>query len=250
MKVLVAVKRVVDHNVRVRALPDGSGVDIASAKTGMNPFDENAVEEALRLKEAGLASEVVAVSIGPAATQDVLRHALAMGVDRVIHVQGDAPLEQRGVARVLREIVRREAPQLVLLGKQAIDADAGQTGQMLAGLLDWPQGSFVSALKVVDGQAEIVREVDGGTESRTLHLPAVLTADLRLNAPRFVRLPNLMQARKKPIESLPLDSLGLDLAPRMRTVKVAEPPPRKAGIRVASVAELIGKLKDEAGVLQ
>lgn len=250
MKILVAVKRVIDHNARVRPLADGTGVDGAGLKTVMNPFDENALEEALRLREAGQASEVVAVTIGPAAAQDVLRHALAMGADRVIHVSGDTVPEQRGVARVLREIVLREAPGLVLLGKQAIDEDAGQTGQMLAALLDWPQGSFISALQLEGDAATLRREVDGGTETRTLALPVVLTADLRLNSPRFVRLPNLMQARKKPIGNVELASLGLDLAPRMRTLQVSEPPPRKAGIRVANVAELVSKLKNEAGVLQ
>ncbi|MDQ7988255.1 MAG: electron transfer flavoprotein subunit beta/FixA family protein [Candidatus Dactylopiibacterium sp.] len=249
MKLLVAVKRVVDHRIRVEPTADGSGVETEGLKTAMNPFDENALEEALRLKEAGVASEIVAVSIGTDAVHDVLRHALAMGADRVIHARHDAALEQRGVARVLREVALREAAQIVLLGKQAIDDDAGQTGQMLAAVLGWPQASFVSELTVADGRARVVREVEGGTEVRSLQLPAVLTADLRLNTPRFVRLPNLMQARKKPIETLDVAALGLDLAPRQRTLRVVEPPARKAGVRVKSIAELVDRLKNEAGVL-
>ena len=250
MKVLVAVKRVIDHNVRVRPLPDQTGVDDAGVKMSMNPFDENAVEEALRLKEAGVASEVVAVTIGTPAAQDVLRHALAMGVDRALLVESADALQELAVAKVLRILAERESVQLVLLGKQAIDSDAGQTGPMLAGLLGWPQGTFVSKLQVADGHARVTREIDGGTEELELTLPAVITADLRLNAPRYVRLPNLMQAKKKPIEAIPVVSLGTDIAPRLTVLRIAEPPPRKAGIRVASVAELVGRLKDEAGVLQ
>lgn len=253
MKVLVAVKRVVDHNVRVRPLADGSGVDTANVKMSMNPFDENAVEEALRLKEAGIVTEIVAVSIGAPAVQDVLRHALAMGADRAVLVDCAATLQPLGVAKLLRAVIEREQPQLVILGKQAVDDDAGQTGQMLAGLLGWPQGTFVSELKVV-GDAkrsiQVTREIDGGTNTLELDLPAVVTADLRLNAPRFVKLPNLMQARKKPIETLSAEALGVDAAPRLKVLQVAEPPPRKAGIRVGSVAELVEKLKEEAGVLQ
>ena len=250
MTVLVAVKRVVDHNVRVRPLPDHSGVDVAGVKMSMNPFDENAVEEALRLKEAGVATEVVAVSIGALTAQDVLRHALAMGVDRAVLVESAEPLQQLAIAKVLRALVEREQAPLVLLGKQAIDDDAGQTGQMLAGLLGWAQGAFVSALKVDGGSVRVTREVDGGTEDLELDLPVVATADLRLNAPRFVRLPNLMQAKKKPIETVPVASLGVDVAPRLAVLRVAEPPPRKAGVKVGSVAELVKRLQDEAGVLQ
>ena len=250
MKVLVAVKRVIDHNVRVRPLPDQTGVDDAGVKMSMNPFDENAVEEALRLKEAGVASEVVAVTIGTSAAQDVLRHALAMGVDRALLVESADALQELAVAKVLRILAERESVQLVLLGKQAIDSDAGQTGPMLAGLLGWPQGTFVSKLQVADGHARVTREIDGGTEELELTLPAVITADLRLNEPRYVRLPNLMQAKKKPIETIPVEQLGADIVPRLQVLRIAEPPPRKSGIRVASVAELVGRLKDEAGVLQ
>ena len=250
MKVLVAVKRVIDHNVRVRPLPDQTGVDDAGVKMSMNPFDENAVEEALRLKEAGVASEVVAVTIGTPAAQDVLRHALAMGVDRALLVESADALQELAVAKVLRILAERESVQLVLLGKQAIDSDAGQTGPMLAGLLGWPQGTFVSKLQVADGHARVTREIDGGTEELELTLPSVITADLRLNEPRYVRLPNLMQAKKKPIETIPVEQLGADVAPRLKVLRIAEPPPRKSGIRVASVAELVGRLKDEAGVLQ
>ena len=250
MKVLVAVKRVIDHNVRVRPLPDQTGVDDAGVKMSMNPFDENAVEEALRLKEAGAASEVVAVTIGTPAAQDVLRHALAMGVDRALLVESADALQELAVAKVLRILAERESVQLVLLGKQAIDSDAGQTGPMLAGLLGWPQGTFVSKLQVADGHARVTREIDGGTEELELTLPAVITADLRLNEPRYVRLPNLMQAKKKPIETIPVEQLGADIVPRLQVLRIAEPPPRRSGIRVASVAELVGRLKDEAGVLQ
>ena len=250
MKVLVAVKRVIDHNVRVRPLPDQTGVDDAGVKMSMNPFDENAVEEALRLKEAGAASEVVAVTIGTPAAQDVLRHALAMGVDRALLVESADALQELAVAKVLRILAERESVQLVLLGKQAIDSDAGQTGPMLAGLLGWPQGTFVSKLRVADGHARVTREIDGGTEELELTLPAVITVDLRLNEPRYVRLPNLMQAKKKPIETIPVEQLGADIVPRLQVLRIAEPPPRKSGIRVASVAELVGRLKDEAGVLQ
>ena len=250
MKVLVAIKRVIDHNVRVRPLPDQIGVDDAGVKMSVNPFDENAVEEALRLKEAGVASEVVAVTIGTPAAQDVLRHALAMGVDRALLVESADALQELAVAKVLRILAERESVQLVLLGKQAIDSDAGQTGPMLAGLLGWPQGTFVSKLQVADGHARVTREIDGGTEELELTLPAVITADLRLNEPRYVRLPNLMQAKKKPIETIPVEQLGADIVPRLQVLRIAEPPPRRSGIRVASVAELVGRLKDEAGVLQ
>lgn len=250
MKVLVAVKRVIDHNVRVRPLADASGVDAHSVKMSMNPFDENAVEEALRLKEKGVVSEIVIVSIGPAAVQDVLRHGLAMGADRAILVESAEAPQQLAVARILQALVGREAPQLVLLGKQAIDDDAGQTGPMLAGLLGWRQATYASVLKVEGGSVQVRREVEGGSEDLQLDLPAVVTADLRLNEPRFVRLPNLMQAKKKPIERIPLATLGVDTAPHFKVLKVAEPPPRKAGIRVADVAELVARLQNEAGVLK
>lgn len=249
MKVLVAVKRVVDHNVRVRPLDDGSGVNVTGVRMSMNPFDENAVEAALQLKEAGAATEIVVVSIGASAAQDVLRHALAMGADRAVLVESaDAP-QQLAVAKILRAMVEREQAPLVLLGKQAIDDDAGQTGQMLAGLLGWAQGTFVSGLQVAGNAVRVTREVDGGTEDLELDLPAVVTADLRLNAPRFVKLPNLMQAKKKPIETIPAGSLGVDTAPRLKVIQVAEPPRRKVGVKVGSVADLVKRLKDEAGVL-
>lgn len=250
MKIVVAVKRVVDHNVRVRPLSDASGVDVAGVKMSMNPFDENAVEEALRLKEAGIATEIVSVSIGTPAVQDVLRHALAMGVDRAVLVESADQPQQLAVAKILRAMIEREQPQLVLLGKQAIDDDAGQTGQMLAGLLGWPQGAFASGLKVLGNAARVTREVEGGTEDLEIDLPAVVTADLRLNAPRFVRLPNLMQAKKKPIETIPVGDLKVDIAPRFTVLQVAEPPRRKAGVKVGSITELVRRLKDEAGVLQ
>lgn len=250
MKIVVAVKRVVDHNVRVRPLSDASGVDVAGVKMSMNPFDENAVEEALRLKEAGIAAEIVAVSIGTPAVQDVLRHALAMGVDRAVLVESADQPQQLAVAKILRAMIEREQPQLVLLGKQAIDDDAGQTGQMLAGLLGWPQGAFASGLKVLGNAARVTREVEGGTEDLEIDLPAVVTADLRLNAPRFVRLPNLMQAKKKAIETIPVGDLKVDIAPRFTVLQVAEPPRRKAGVKVGSITELVRRLKDEAGVLQ
>ncbi|MDR3411672.1 MAG: electron transfer flavoprotein subunit beta/FixA family protein [Formivibrio sp.] len=250
MKVLVAVKRVVDHNVRVRPSLDGTGVETAGVKMSMNPFDENAVEEALRLREAGIATEVVVVSIGGAVAQDVLRHALAMGVDRALLVESTEVLQPLGVAKLLHAVVGREQPQLVILGKQAIDNDAGQVGPMLAGLLNWPQGTFLSALTVSGTRMQVTREIEGGTDSLAIDLPAVVTADLRLNAPRFVKLPNLMQAKKKPIETLAAATLGVDAAPRLKVLRVSEPPARKAGIRVGSVAELVQKLKDEAGVLQ
>ena len=250
MQILVAVKRVADHNVRVRPTQDGTQVDLSGVKMGMNPFDENAVEEAIRLKEAGIATETIAVSIGNNAAQDVLRHALAMGIDRAILINSDEEHQTLGVAKLLRTLVEREQPQLVLLGKQAIDGDAGQTGQMLAGLLDWPQGTFASQIDAGAGTVRVTREIEGGTESLELDLPAVATADLRLNAPRFVKLPNLMQAKKKPIQTIAIAELGVNATPRLKQLSVAEPPPRKAGIRVGSITELVQKLKDEAGVLQ
>lgn len=248
MKVLVAIKRVVDYNIRPRIKADGSDVDIAGVKMSINPFDEIAVEEALRLKERGVATEVVAVSLGTSACQDVLRHALAMGADRVILVETDLELQPLGVAKLLKAVVDKEQPALVILGKQAIDDDAGQTGQMLAALMQAGQGAFASKIEIVDGEALVTREVDGGTETVALKLPAVITADLRLNDPRFVKLPNLMMAKKKPIETIAAADFGVNAAPRLKLLKAAEPAERKAGIKVASVAELVSKLR-EAGAI-
>lgn len=250
MKILVAVKRVVDYNVKVRIKPDGSDVDIAGVKMGVNPFDENAIEEALRLKERGQAREIVAVSLGSMASQDVLRHALAMGVDRAILVETAVQLQPLGVAKLLAAVAAREKPDLILLGKQANDSDAGQAGQMLAALLGVGQGTFASALDLHNGELRVTREVDGGTEMVGLPLPAVVTADLRLNEPRYVKLPNLMQAKKKPIDIWNAAALGVDHAPRLTQVKVADPPPRKAGIKVGSVQALVEKLRHEAKVLK
>jgi electron transfer flavoprotein beta subunit len=248
MKILVAVKRVVDYNIKVRIKPDGTAVDIDGVKMSVNPFDENAIEEALRLKEQGKASEVVAVSLGTAANQDVLRHALAMGVDRAVLVESDTDLQPLGVAKLLKGLVEREQPDLIILGKQATDDDAGQTGQMLAALLDYPQGTFVSAIEIGGSEAVVTREVDGGTERLALVLPAVVTADLCLNDPRFVKLPNLMLARKKPIETLDATDLAASFEPRLKLLHVSEPPVRKPGIKVGSVAELIGKLRSHEGI--
>lgn len=248
MKILVAVKRVVDYNIKVRIKADGSDVDIAGVKMGINPFDENALEEALRLKEKGIATEVVAVSIGASANQDVLRHALAMGADRAILIESNADLQPLAVAKLLKAMVTREQPSLILLGKQAIDDDAGQTGQMLAALLNYPQGTFASALQIEGGEAIVIREVDGGTETLALALPAVITADLRLNAPRFVKLPNLMMARKKPIETINAAELGVNLDARLKLIQVSEPAARKAGIKVNSVEELLKKLRAHDGI--
>ena len=252
MKILVAVKRVVDYNIKVRVKPDGSDVDIDGVKMGVNPFDENAIEAALRLKEQGVATEVVAVSFGTQVNQDVLRHALAMGADRAILVESTAKLQSLSVAKLLKKVVEREQPQLIILGKQSIDDDAGQMGQMLAGLLNYPQATFASAINVIGNEATVTREVDGGTETLALDLPAVITADLRLNEPRFVKLPNLMMARKKPIETINANELGLDqnsdLTPRLNLLKVNEPPTRKPGIKVNSVEELLSKLRSEEGI--
>jgi electron transfer flavoprotein beta subunit len=249
MKILVAVKRVVDFNIKVRINPDGTGFDLAGLKMAMNPFDEIAVEEAVRLKEAGLASEVVVVSCGPAACQDTLRTALAMGADRALLMETGAELQPLAVAKLLQEAVRREQPQLVILGKQAIDDDCNQTGQMLAALLGWPQATFASKVQVSDGRATVTREIDGGLETVVLPLPAVITTDLRLNSPRYVKLPNLMQAKKKPLESLAADTLGIDLAPRLRTLHVSEPPKRKGGVLVTDAKTLVEKLRHEAKVI-
>ncbi|HEX6829802.1 MAG TPA: electron transfer flavoprotein subunit beta/FixA family protein [Burkholderiales bacterium] len=249
MKILVTVKRVVDANVKVRVKSDGGGVDLANVKMAMNPFDEIAVEEAVRLKEAGIATEVVAVSAGPAACQEVLRHAMSLGADRAIHVETDAELQPLAVAGLLKAVVEREQPRLVILGKQAIDDDANQAGQMLAGLLDWPQATFASKVAIAQGKATVTREVDGGLETLEMELPAVITTDLRLNEPRYATLPNIMKAKKKPLATVKAAELGVDLAPRIVSLKVAEPPKRKAGARVADVRELVHKLRDEAKVI-
>ncbi|MDE1903975.1 MAG: electron transfer flavoprotein subunit beta/FixA family protein [Alphaproteobacteria bacterium] len=249
MKVLVAVKRVIDFNVKIRVKADGSGVETANVKMSMNPFDEIAVEEAVRLKEAGVAKEIVAVSMGAAPCQETIRTALAMGADRGVHVLTDAELQPLAVAKLLKAIVAKEQPQLVILGKQAIDDDCNQSGQMLAALLGWGQATFASKLKLADGSATVTREVDGGLETLTLKLPAVVTTDLRLNEPRYASLPNIMKAKKKPIEQLTPDALGVDVKPRLATLKVAEPPKRQAGKKVASVAELVDKLRNEARVI-
>ena len=249
MKVLVTVKRVVDYNVKVRVRADGSDVDTANVKMSMNPFDEIAVEEAVRLKEAGVASEVIAVTLGGAVCQDVLRTALAMGADRAVLVQADSELQPLAVAKLLKTLVEREQPGLVLMGKQAIDDDSNQTGQMLAALLGWPQATFAAELKVDGDSARVTREVDGGAQTLELSLPAVVTADLRLNEPRYVKLPNIMAAKKKPLEMLAAAELGVDITPRLKTLKVAEPAARKAGVMVGSAAELVERLRNEAKVI-
>ena len=249
MKALVAVKRVVDYNVKVRVKADGSDVDIGNVKMSMNPFDEIAVEEAVRLKEAGKISEIVVVSLGVKQCEETLRTALAMGGDRAIHVQADDYLEPLAVAKLLRKIAEREQPQLILLGKQAIDDDANQTAQMLAALLNAPQGTFASKVELGENEVTVVREVDGGLETVALKLPAVISADLRLNEPRYVKLPNIMQAKKKPLEKLAVEELGVDIAPKLQRLKVAEPKPRSGGVKVQSVAELVAKLKNEAKVI-
>src|SRR5499433_3048392 len=249
MKILVSVKRVVDFNVKVRVKSDGSGVELANVKMSMNPFDEIAVEEALRLKEAGKATEIVVVSIGPAQASETIRTALAMGADRGILVKTDVAVEPLAVAKILKAIVEAEQPGLVILGKQAIDDDSNQTGQMLAALLGWSQGTFANKISIADGSAEVKREVDGGLENIKIKLPAVITTDLRLNEPRYASLPNIMKAKKKPIEVLAPDKLGVDIAPRLKVLKVEEPPKRKAGIKVKTVAELVDKLRNEAGVI-
>ena len=249
MKVLVPVKRVVDYNVKIRVKADGSGVETANVKMSMNPFDEIAVEEAVRLKEAKTATEVVAVSLGVQAAQETLRTALAMGADRAIHVVTDVELQPLAVAKLLKAIVDKEQPQLVIMGKQAIDDDANQTGQMLAALLGWSQGTFASKVVPAAEAVTVTREVDGGLETIELKLPAVVTTDLRLNEPRYASLPNIMKAKKKPIDSMSPADLGVDPAPRLKTLKVAEPPKRSAGIKVKTVQELVDKLKNEAKVI-
>jgi electron transfer flavoprotein beta subunit len=249
MKILVAVKRVVDYNVKVRVKSDNSGVDIANVKMSMNPFDEIAVEEAVRLKEAGLATEVVVVSAGVAQCQETLRTALAIGADRAILVETDAELQPLAVAKLLKAVSEKEQAQVIILGKQAIDDDSNQTGQMLASLMDIPQATFASKVVVADGTATVTREVDGGLETIALSLPAVITTDLRLNEPRYVTLPNIMKAKKKTIDTISPEALGVDIAPRLKTIKVEEPPKRSAGVMVADVAALVEKLKNEAKVI-
>ncbi|MCB1500738.1 MAG: electron transfer flavoprotein subunit beta/FixA family protein [Bauldia sp.] len=249
MKVLVPVKRVVDFNVKVRVRPDGSGVDLQNVKMAMNPFDEIAVEEALRLREAGKASEIVVVSVGPAQAAETIRTGLAMGADRGILVKSDFSTEPLGVAKALRAVVEAEQPRLVILGKQAIDDDCNQTGQMLAALLGWPQATFASKLVIEGDAATVTREVDGGHETLALTLPAIVTTDLRLNEPRYASLPNIMKAKKKPIDEKTPEELGVDLTPRLKVLKVVEPKGQRSGTRVATVAELVDKLKNEAQVL-
>jgi len=251
MKVLVPVKRVVDYNVKVRVKSDGTGVDIANVKMSMNPFDEIAVEEAVRLKEKGVVTEIVAVSCGVAQCQETLRTAMAIGADRAILVETPADLELQplAVAKLLKALVDKEQPQLVILGKQAIDDDCNQTGQMLAALADLPQATFASKVEVADGKATVTREVDGGLETLALTLPAIITTDLRLNEPRYVTLPNIMKAKKKPLETVKPEALGVDVAPRIKTLKVSEPPKRGAGVKVPDVAALVAKLKTEAKVI-
>lgn len=249
MKVLVPVKRVVDYNVKVRVKSDGSGVDIANVKMSMNPFDEIAVEEAMRLKEAGKATEVVAVSCGVTQCQETLRTAMAIGADRAVLIETDVELQPLAVAKLLKALADKEQPQLIILGKQAIDDDCNQTGQMLAALLGWPQATFASKVVIEDGKAIVTREVDGGLETVSLALPAIVTTDLRLNEPRYVTLPNIMKAKKKTLDVLTPDALGVDVTPRLKTVKVSEPAKRSAGVMVPDVAALVAKLKNEAKVI-
>jgi electron transfer flavoprotein beta subunit len=249
MKILVPVKRVIDFNVRVRVKFDETGVDLANVKMSMNPFDEIAVEEAVRLKEAGQATEIVAVSIGPEKAQDQIRQALAMGADRGLLIKTDAEIEPLAVAKLLKAVCGEEKPELVILGKQAIDDDCNQTGQMLAALLGWPQATFASKVVKEDGRLAVTREIDGGLQTVSVELPAVVTTDLRLNEPRYASLPNIMKAKKKPLDVKDAEAFGVDLKPRLKVLKVTEPPKRKAGVKLASAAELVDKLKNEAGVL-
>ena len=249
MRILVSIKRVVDYNVKVRVKSDGTGVETANVKMSMNPFDEIACEEAIRLKEAGVASEIVAVSIGPSQCQETLRTALALGADRAILVETGAEVQPLAVAKILRKIAEKESPQLIILGKQAIDDDSNQTGQMLAALLGWPQATFASKVTISDGGAQVMREVDGGLETIAIRLPAVITTDLRLNEPRYVTLPNIMKAKKKTLDVTRPEDLGVDLTSRLKTLKVQEPPKRKSGVLVKTVEELVGKLKNEAKVI-
>ena len=249
MKILVPVKRVIDSNVKVRVKSDGGGVDLANVKMAMNPFDEIAVEEAVRIKERGEAEEVIAISIGSAKAQDTLRTALAMGADRAILVKTDATVEPLSVAKILKSVVEKESPDLVIMGKQAIDDDCNQTGQMLAGLLGWPQGTFASKIEFAGDKVNVTREVDGGLETLTLSRPAVITTDLRLNEPRYASLPNIMKAKKKPIDETTPETLGVEIKPRLKVLSVGEPKGRQAGVKVDSAADLVAKLKTEAGVL-
>ena len=249
MKALVSVKRVVDFNVKVRVKADGTGVETSNVKMSMNPFDEIAVEEAVRLKEAGVVTEIVVLSAGPQACQETLRTALAIGADRAILVETDVELQPLAVAKLLKAVCARENPQLVILGKQAIDDDANQTGQMLAALLGWPQATFASKVKVENGKAQVTREVDGGLETISIRLPAVITTDLRLNEPRYVTLPNIMKAKKKALEMLKPDALGVDVKPRLATLKVVEPARRKAGVKLPDAKTLVDKLRNEAKVI-
>ena len=249
MKILVPVKRVIDYNVKVRVKADQSGVELANVKMAMNPFDEIAVEQALRLREAETATEVVAVSIGPSQNQETIRTALAMGADRGIHIEASHDIEPLSVAKLLKAVVEKEAPELVLVGKQAIDDDCNQTGQMLAALLGWAQGTFVSGIELASDKAKIIREVDGGLEHLEIAMPAIVTVDLRLNEPRYASLPNIMKAKKKPLDSISVEELGVDVSPRLTTVKVEEPEARLAGIKVSDVGELVDKLKNEAKVI-
>ena len=249
MKALVPVKRVIDYNVKVRVKPDQSGVDLANVKMSMNPFDEIAVEEAVRLKEKGVVTEIVAVSIGPQQAQETIRTALAIGADRGILIQSDAEVEPLAVAKLLAEVARQEAPQIVVMGKQAIDDDTNATGQMLAALLDWPQATFASKVEISGDRAQVTREVDGGLQTLEVALPAVVTTDLRLNEPRYASLPNIMKAKKKPIEMKTTADYGVDVVPRLAVVKVTEPPKRQGGIKVESAQDLVMRLKNEAGVL-
>ena len=249
MKILVPVKRVIDYNVKVRVKSDNSGVELANVKMSMNPFDEIAVEEAIRLKEAGNAEEIIAVSIGPDKAQETLRTALAMGADRAILVKTDEEVEPLAVAEILKAVVAEENPEIVLMGKQAIDDDSNQTGQMLAALLGWGQGTFASEVKIDGGSVDVTREIDGGLETVKLNLPAVITTDLRLNEPRYASLPNIMKAKRKPLDEKTPDDYGVDISARLKTLKVEEPEGRSAGVMVESVSELVSKLRDEAGVL-
>ena len=249
MKILVPVKRVIDYNAKPRIKPDGSAVDLANVKMSINPFDEISVEEAVRLKEKGVASEVVVVSVGPAKSVETLRTALAMGADRAIHIQTDEAVEPLGVAKILKSIADDEKPALVILGKQAIDDDSNQTGQMLAALLGWGQATFASKLEIEGSSANVTREIDGGLETIKVTMPCIVTTDLRLNEPRYASLPNIMKAKKKPIDQMAPADLGIDVAPRLTTLKVVEPPKREAGVRVEDVAQLVDKLKNEAKVI-
>jgi electron transfer flavoprotein beta subunit len=249
MKVLVSVKRVVDYNVKVRVKADGTGVETANVKMSMNPFDEIAIEEAVRLKEAGVATEIVAVSCGPQACQETLRTALAIGADRAILVEGDAELQPLAVAKLLKAVCDKESPRLVIMGKQAIDDDSNQTGQMLAALLGWAQATFASKVVIEGDKAKVTREVDGGLDTISVKLPAVVTTDLRLNEPRYVTLPNIMKAKKKPLENLKPEALGVDVAPRLKTLKVTEPPKRKGGVKLPDARALVEKLRNEAKVI-